>query len=110
MNTSITMSTSMLIMGTPTSIPTTTSSTVMTTTILMGVNTIMSIITATNTTLSHIIRVTSTKNITGITSMSTPASSRRFVSIRSKQLIIPDGGVSICGYAPVLYTPALSLR
>ena len=96
------MSANMLIMGTPTSIPATTRSTAMTMPNLMGVNTITSIITATNTTLNHIITITSTKNNTGITSMSTPASNRRFVSIRSKQLIIRDGGVSISGYAPVL--------
>lgn len=82
------MGTDMLIMSTPTSIPATTSSTAMATAILMRVNTITSITTATNTTPNHIITATSTENITGIMSMSTPASRRRFVSICSKQLSI----------------------
>lgn len=80
-------------MGTPTSILPTTNSTVTSTTILMGVNPITSIIMATNTTLNHISTAMSTRNITGITSMSTPAAKRRCMPIRHEQLITRNGGV-----------------
>jgi hypothetical protein len=81
------MSTNMRMTGTPTSIPTTTRSTGMT----RGVNTITSIITATNTTLNHVITITGTKNIIGITSTSPPAPNRRLENIRFKQPITRPG-------------------
>ena len=77
------MSTNMLAMGTPTSIPTTAISTAMA--IFIRTNTTTSIITATNTTLNHIITITGTRNTTDIMSANTPTRHRRFVSIRSKQ-------------------------
>jgi hypothetical protein len=80
-------------MGTPTSIPPTTKSTAMSKAILMGVNTITSIIMTTGSRLNHIITSTNTKEITGITSMSTPATKPRFMPIRHKQLIARTGGV-----------------
>jgi hypothetical protein len=89
-----------------TTIPPTTKSTVMNTAIPMGVSTItniiMSIVMATATMLNHIITGINTQNITGITSMNTPATKRSFVAIRYNQLIARLEGVTLSGYAPIV--------
>jgi hypothetical protein len=80
-------------MATPTSTPHTTNGTVTSKAILMGVNPITSIIMATRTTQNHIITAMSTRNITGTTSMSTPAAHWRFMPTRHKQRITRNGGL-----------------
>lgn len=85
-------------MGTPTRIPTTTRSTAMNTAVLMGGNTITSIMMSTNTALNHI-----------ITGMSTPAAKQRLMTIHNKQLISSARGVPTGGYAPVFYRLALEV-
>jgi hypothetical protein len=95
-----------------TTIPPTTKSTVMNTAIPMGVstitniimrvNTITSIVMATATMLNHIITGINTQNITGITSMNTPATKRSFVATRYNQLIARLEGVTLSGYAPIV--------